>query len=529
MHFKHLSDLAGSAFRRQLAAGDPRSSSHRYVVVRRRRILGIAAPLASIVFLVCAFATPSFAAQYYAAPNGTSTGDGSIGRPWSLATALSRTSIVKPGDIIWLRGGTYGTGGGTLFTSSLNGNASAPVIVRQYQGEHARVDGGIKANGTYTWFWGFEITNTDPNRYVTDINNGRQPGLYLYGKGNKAINLIIDNVGRAAVGFWSNVNPGSDNEVYGCIMWGNGIYDSGTTRGDSIYANLADPNPTLAKISDTISFRNFNYGIKGWSEWSSRYLNNFQLVNNVSFDNGTSYDVEVADSVHGMNGLQLVNNFIYQPPSEQRNCTRFGTSGIKGGAAEVRNNYFACGTIGWGALYLNGFSTVTVTGNTFVSPNKFTNWNPPSAPASLTWNSNKYYGGGNTSFKKSGVSYTMAGWKSATGFDSTSTYSSAYPTQTRVFVLPNKYEAGRAHVAVYNWGRLSSVNADLSTVLKVGDLYEVRDAQNYWGKAVASGTYNGGAVSLPTILSEVSPIPGLTHFVNNHTDMEFNVYVVIKK
>jgi hypothetical protein len=481
----------------------------------------------SALFLI--FATQAQAqSQYYAAPDGTSTGDGSVGRPWNLATALSRTSIVNPGDTIWLRGGTYGTGGGTLFTSSLNGTATAPVIVRQYQGEHAIVDGGIKAKGTYTWFWGFEITNSSPNRYVTNINNGRQPGLYLYGKGDKAINLIIDNVGRAAVGFWSTVNPGSDNEVYGCIMWGNGIYNSGTTRGDAIYANLSDPSPKLALVSDSIVFRNFNFGIKGWSEWSNKYLNNFQLINNVSFDNNSNYDLEIADSAHGMTGLRVVNNFIYQPPDEKRNCTRFGTSGLAGGDAEVRDNYFVCGSKGLGVLGLDGFAALKATGNTFVSPNLSISWEPPSALASVTWDNNKYYKDPSRLSRRDNFLYAWDPWR-ALGYDANSSYSTSNPVDNRVFVLPNKYEAGRAHVVVYNWSRETVASVDLSSVLQPGDSYEVRDAQDYWGNPVTGGTYNGAAVSLPTTLTAVAPIPGETHFVNDHTDMEFNVYVVIKK
>src|SRR3954471_15278159 len=43
-------------------------------------------------------------ANYYVAPNGSSSGDGSIGRPWNLQTALDGPSSVRPGDTIWLRG-----------------------------------------------------------------------------------------------------------------------------------------------------------------------------------------------------------------------------------------------------------------------------------------------------------------------------------------------------------------------------------------------------------------------------------------
>src|SRR3954462_5311802 len=106
-------------------------------------------PVISAVLLIFAAAQAQAQANYYAAPNGTSTGDGSIGRPWSLATALSRSTTIKPGSTLWLRGGTYGSGK-TLFKSTLVGSSTAPIKVRQYPGEHAKINGGIKADGSYT-------------------------------------------------------------------------------------------------------------------------------------------------------------------------------------------------------------------------------------------------------------------------------------------------------------------------------------------------------------------------------------------
>ncbi len=70
-------------------------------------------------------------------PNGSPSGNGSINSPWDLQTALNQPSTVHPGDTIWLRGGTY-VG---HFTSNLNGTSSSPIIVRQYAGERATIDG----------------------------------------------------------------------------------------------------------------------------------------------------------------------------------------------------------------------------------------------------------------------------------------------------------------------------------------------------------------------------------------------------
>src|SRR5204862_6832065 len=100
-------------------------------------------------------------------------GDGSLSHPWDLKTALSSSGRVKPGDTIWLRGGTYrGT-----FTSRLTGTSANPILVRQYPGERATIDGGdsggnglLLISGPYTWYWGFEAMSSDWNRLAAQIS-----------------------------------------------------------------------------------------------------------------------------------------------------------------------------------------------------------------------------------------------------------------------------------------------------------------------------------------------------------------------
>ena len=97
------------------------------------------------------------ATDYYVAPNGSPSGNGSINNPWDLKTALNQPSAVHAGDTIWLRGGTYTN---PPWVSHLNGTSANPIIVRQYAGERARLDGNYNGNavtltimGSYTWFW----------------------------------------------------------------------------------------------------------------------------------------------------------------------------------------------------------------------------------------------------------------------------------------------------------------------------------------------------------------------------------------
>src|SRR6202521_375199 len=87
---------------------------------------------------------------YYVAPPGHTTGDGSMGTPWDLQTALSVPPAVRPGDTIWLRGGTYAGAAvaGYSFACSLKGTAGLPISVRQYPGERATIDGRGAVYGT---------------------------------------------------------------------------------------------------------------------------------------------------------------------------------------------------------------------------------------------------------------------------------------------------------------------------------------------------------------------------------------------
>ena len=95
-----------------------------------------------------------------------------------LATALSTHSPAKPGDTIWLRGGTY-TG---TYISYLTGTQAAPITVRQYPGERATLNGGgssadlLTVYGEWAVYWGFELTAFDPGRLSAQTTGRRQIG-----------------------------------------------------------------------------------------------------------------------------------------------------------------------------------------------------------------------------------------------------------------------------------------------------------------------------------------------------------------
>src|SRR6185437_8871425 len=107
------------------------------------------------------------------------------------------------------------------------------------------------------------------------------------------------------------------------------------------------------------------------------------------------------------------------------------------------------------------------TGNTVIAPSGLVAVESSATldTSSFTWDKNHYYRTGDlwSAFevaqgdKRKGYEFTE--WREATGFDATSTFERK-PSGVRVFVRPNRYEPGRAHVVVYNWDRADTVEID---------------------------------------------------------------------
>ena len=97
---------------------------------------------------------------------------------------------------------------------------------------------------------------------------------------------------------------------------------------------------------------------------------------------------------------------------------------------------------------------------------------------------------------------------------------------TQVFVRPNQYEPGRAHVVIYNWGGQSSVPVSLVNVVPVGAHFEVRNVQDVFGAPLLSGTYSGGSINIPMGgVTPPAPIGGSPR-APIHTGPAFDVFLV---
>ncbi|MBL8214296.1 MAG: hypothetical protein JNK87_26485 [Bryobacterales bacterium] len=456
--------------------------------------------------------------QFYVSPAGNSAGDGSVNRPWDLATALLPHSSIRPGDTIWLRNGRYGNGR-TQFVSRLAGTASQPILVRQYPGERATIDGGLGIYGPYTWYWGFEIMSSVADRSAT---RGVPDGADTYegSTGVKLINLVIHDTDQG-IGFW---RFGIDAEVHGCLIYYNGYRGPTRGHGHGIYTQ----NETGTKlITDNILFNGFALGIQAYGSGAAG-LRNYLMQGNVSFNNGSLYGNDKVDNIlitvgSGARNIRLENNYTYHTPSTDDGYSRLGWqwSGTEYDIV-ARDNYFIGGEA---AMEFWKWTDAIFTGNVLYSNSKFNLIMNSSRTAAYHWNGNTYYGAGLFRFNNSNLDW--AGWKAATKLDAQSTYTPGAPRGTWSFVRPNKFEQGRANVVIYNWGRLPSVAVPAVGVLAPGDSYVVRDAQNWFGNPVASGVYNGQSISIPMAGLTVAAPVGVP--APPHTAPEFGAFVILKQ
>jgi hypothetical protein len=509
--------------------------------------------------------------NWYVATNGSSGGNGSSANPWDIKTAFSHPSSVLPGHTICVRGGTYYG----RYISTLTGTSTQPITIKAYPGERVTLDGNksttitasvpsspavqyqnitvadptifsyglrlsariggvvgeevtierqvsgntievirgwngscpsgtcasipagttlrmwgnvLTASGAYTRYQDLEVTiSGQATRISTEAGSDpKQGGIEIAEgildscNGCKYINNVIHDVSN---GFGSHA-VGSGSEFYGNISYYNGWFDQiiGSGKGHGFYIQNATVNP-VKLLKNNISFKNFNFGFQSYGDAGG--VDNLTYDGNVAFDNttlaqGTGLQYFIGRDPSFLNPV-FENNMSYSTDGAggEKICA-YATQGMN---AKVRNNYFSTGR-----AEIECASDQIITGNTFI---------------------------GNTNILPSQYA--------------SNTFLPSRPTTgQQTFVFPNQYESGRANVIVYNWGRASSVSVSVTNIgLSIGQTYEIRDAQNYYGGAVATGTYTGNAISIPMTSTAVASLIGQNSKQPQHTTSQFGAFVLL--
>ena len=461
----------------------------------------------SLVALVVAVLVPALApaAEHYVSPDGKPDAAGTKASPWDIVSTLTGKQAVRPGDTVWLTGGVYVTPTEPKIKRfgiecRLKGTPDKPIIVRQAPGERATIDGSLQIYGSDTWYRGFEVRGTRGTK--------RESGnscLNILGPRIKMINLIVHR-GQMGSGFWT---PSVDSEQYGCLFFDFGFWSPRKKRGGG-HACYTQNATGTKRIVDNMMFAGYGWNFHAYTQ--SGQITGFHVEGNFVFSAGMGVaptdapkDNVIICGYPAADRITFRDNVVYHPRTGGwRYNVRLSTyKAVTNGAATVTGNTL----VGYNGLALDRWLKMTATGNEIWAPMSILEWKKGKGAKEEDWivDRNTYHALPDDA-KFNGRTFAA---HQASGLDRNSRLlktSNGRPTGTRAFVRPNRYEPGRAHVAVLSFDGLDAVEVDLKPAgLKSGAKYQIRNVLDLYGKPVAEGVYDGKPVSLPMMKSAVAP------------------------
>jgi hypothetical protein len=495
-----------------------------------------------LLFFVCQIQTV-VGNRFYAAPDGTVSGEGTITDPWDLQTALNQPAVLMPGDTLWLRGGIYNG----FYISNLTGTPSEYITVIQYPNERATIQDNrqfasgatLQINGAYTIYKNFEVCNSVTDRNALGVDSFRPMGLQIEGQHINCINLIIHDTGHG-IGFWSTA---VNSKIYGCIIYNCGtrnIPDLYSTHGHGIYSQN---NTGIKEITNNIIFNQAGFGLHLYPNPAN--VNGYNISGNTLFNNGilsgdtirfnnilvNTYPPYTAENITIANNYTYDSDSTYEYTSLYQSDLFIGALDVNCGEVNMLDNYL----IGKGraGIALVNWEEVSFQNNTtYYLNNGSIGLVIPAgvSPGSYTWTNNTYFTGAfaDQFSYQFGLPENFTTWQGLTGFDASSEVHAEAPTTNNIIIQPNIYEPGRAHIIAWLFDKPSTIEIDLSeTGLINGQTYRIVDATNYFGSILASGVFDAAnpIVSLPiTSLNTQAPV-GMAAFA--HTAPEFITFVVL--
>ncbi len=464
--------------------------------------------------------------DWYASPSGTSAGSGTISQPWDFQTALSKTSVIKAGHTLWLRGGVY-TGN---FSSALMGAQGSQIEIRPYQNERVIIQGHIvHQDGGYVTYRDFEVTDSyDRSVRRVSQQSGSSPtdiGVggafsFLNSPRMKIIGTVIHDMAGGAV----YVNAQSYGvEISGNILYHNGWDGPDRTHGHNLYLQNGG---TEFLIENNIIFSAFEYGIHAYG--SAAVISNMNFDRNIVFNN----DVLIG-GVGPASGMKFARSIV-----GEKSYAHFYYANKFNKDLLVQDNYFV--TLPQAFWWEN----LLVRNNTFYNGLEIR----PQADrttSTISISGNTYYAVPPLFGSADGMPYIhmaactlytpdciFSAWVAA-GYDSAGTYSATTPQAPMIKVYPHTYDTNRFHVGVINPTGQATVQVDMSPYLTSGDTYEIRDVQSYVTGPVVTGTYTSGTLSFPMNSTVTDPyrgdLTGTYHtYAEAHTSSKFGAFVITR-
>jgi hypothetical protein len=503
---------------------------------------------------------------FYASATGGVNSHATSADPGELQSIFS-SGLMQPGVTVELKnsGGSYQSTTGYIVSSQ--GAAGNPIILKSTSGARVTFDaknfplaGGVAvanlrlaSTSAYIRVQDLEFTNTSALTRIS-AQSGSNPtdiiinqGIVNLGDHNEIVNNIVhDNWGDGI----SDESTSTNTIVYGNIIFNNGWQGTDRGHGHGIYTQNTAPSVKLD--AENIIFNNFGYGIHAFT--TSTSLDNFTFTGNVAFQGGKASVACVGCSGAGaspdyfLGGGVAATNITYTDDFAYQNDGS-GTNFLLGGSTtSVYNGTLsASGLVSVGSsstFALSNWQTVTVSGlklygvgggsDKGVINTGFRNGLTPTS-ANWSWDNNTYYnqvnlsGGVRDGYTAGSSAFlTFAQFKSTAGFDAHSTETIGVMPDA-VYARPNAYES-RCHIIPFNQSGASTVSVNLSGCNFVnGQTVTVYNAQNIYGTAVATITYNSSSPSSTISVASTTLLAptGFAAYVSNVTSTAPNFFPMV--
>jgi hypothetical protein len=463
----------------------------------------------------------------HAAPDGTPDADGSAQKPLDLSAAFSAKSPARPGDTILMQAGTYE---GPLkeiervpFVLAVSGEQDKPILVMPAPGATVHLNGTLNIDGSYVWVVGLEIGDLTWDLREVTRKNGRSVNVGA----TRGVRIINCNV----FGGWNGITamrPAVDTEVYGCLVHDFGSWlGHNAPAGSSFYMQNADGRKV---VSNCMAYR--SGGPSASPHGQSGAVAHFEIRENLLFMAGgvaprNPWDNLYANTSASMDQMKVIGNVFYQPEMSKISRANVRMSNLKSPTLNksgvFQDNYVMGGPNG---LRISQWESFQATGNTIWAPRLLVEISSATTGdgikpqekkpnlAGFNVSDNTYYGDpAARSFLHGRCerhdalpedAVTFVEWQKL-GLDKDSRMlpvRNGKPTGTKVFLFPNRYQPGRAHVGIFNWDGLAEAEVDMTGVLPRETRYAVYHALDIrqtlaLAKPVLTGNYDGGTLKFP--------------------------------
>ena len=253
----------------------------------------------------------------YVAPNGYSTGDGSLAKPLDIYTAVD---VVRPGQTIVLLEGTYLLERTVKIQRGINGTEEKPIRmvadpaaktrpVLDFQGLCA----GIVHGGDWWFFYGFDVTRAQDGQkgFQVSGNHNVLDNLHTYYNGNSGIQISrYSGTFDLDISSWPSYNL-----ILNCTSWGNA--DAGYEDADGFAAKLTCGEGNV--FDGCVAHHNADDGWDLYAKVETGPIGAVTIRNCVAYANGYLEDGTIGGNGNGfkMGGSsisgkhQLINSYAF--------------------------------------------------------------------------------------------------------------------------------------------------------------------------------------------------------------------------